>query len=182
MTKVQIAAKSLLTGLIIYAAVALLRPLAELPHHGAGAAAPLILLLAAFYVGVIVSAAWYIIVVSDHLVTSTVDRDALAPGRSQRLLAQALTLTMVAVGLLLLPRAVPTLVAILKLPFVLRPIINEAIIEGGFPLSLRVSPAEWLRRLHALVRMLLAAYLIFGAPQLVRWQIRRATNQTHRPE
>ncbi len=182
MTKVQIAAKSLLTGLVVYAAVALLRPLAELSYCDAAARSPLMLLLAALYVGLGIGAAWYVVAVSNRLVAGTVDPDVLAPGRSQRLLAQALTLTMVSVGLLLLPRAVPTLAAILELPFVLRPVISEAIIERGLPSALQATAAEWLRRLYALVRMVLAIYLLCGAPQLVRWQVRRAGTQIHRSE
>jgi hypothetical protein len=89
---------------------------------------------------------------------------------------------MVSVGLLLLPKAVPMLVAILKVPFVLRPLISEAVIEGGLPSSLSASGTQWLRRLYACARLAATVYLLCGAPQLVRWQLRRAVNRKRRSD
>lgn len=174
MTKVQIATKSILTGLIVYAAVLLLRHLEELPYYGGAAGAPRMLFLAALCVGLTIGAGWYIAAVSDRLAAGAVERDTLSPERSQRLLAQALTLTMVALGLVLLPGTVATLVGFLKVPFVLRGWIQRAIVGHGLPPGLRLSMVEWFGRVADLAEMLLVFYLLCGAPGLVRWQVARA--------
>ncbi len=178
MTKVQIAAKSLLTGLLVYAGISLLKPLSQLPYYDTDPDTPLTISLLVLCVGLVVAAGLYIVVVSGRLLPeATVDEEPLAADAERRLLAQTLTLTMVAVGLMLLPGSVGTMVDILKLPFVLRPIITEALVERAFPQMLRFSGARGLRQLYDLVRMLLALYLLCGAPQFVRWQLARARSQ-----
>lgn len=175
MTKVQIAAKCLLTGLVVYAAILLLRPLAQLPYYDATPGTPWTVFLMVLCVGLLVAVWLYVVAIAGRLLPQpAADDDVLAPGQAKRLLAQGLTLTMVLVGLAFLPRSVPTIVEALKLPFVLRGTITEAIIERTFPRVLGLSGAQGLRHLHDLVRMLLALYLLGGAPQLVRWQVARA--------
>jgi len=171
----QIAAKSLLTGLIVYAAIALLRPLTELPYYLTADNAPLALFLLVVCVALLVAAGLYIVAVGNRLLPgSAPDDEVLAPEQARRLLAQALLLTMVLVGLALLPKSVPTLVAVLKLPFVLRGIISDAIVDSGLPSA---STAQWFRRIYEFARLLLVLYLLCGAPRWVRWQVARAESE-----
>jgi hypothetical protein len=171
-TKMQIAAKSLLTGLIVYAVISLPRPLTELPYYLTAENTPLAVFLLVVCVALLVAAGLYIVAVGNRLLPgNAADDEILAPDRARRLLAQALRLTMVLVGLVLLPESLPTIAAILKLPFVLRGIISDAIADPGL---LSASTAQWFRRIYEFARLLLVLYLLCGAPRLVRWQIARA--------
>jgi len=171
-TKMQIAAKSLLTGLIVYAAISLLKPLTELPYYLTADNAPLALFLLVICIGLLVAAGLYIVAVGNRLLPgNAADDEVLAPDQARRLLAQALLLTMVLVGLALLPKSVPTIGTILKLPFVLRGIISDAIVDRGLP---SVSTAQWFRHIYEFARLLLVLYLLCGAPRFVRWQVARA--------
>jgi len=170
-TKMQIAAKSLLTGLIVYAAISLLKPLTELPYYLTAESTPLALFLLVLCVALLVAAGLYIVAVGNRLLPRTApDDEVLAPEQARRLLAQALLLTMVLVGLALLPKSLPTIAAILKLPFVLRAIISDAIVDRGLPSA---STTQWFRHIYEFARLLLVLYLLCGAPRFVRWQIAR---------
>lgn len=94
-TGVQIAAKSILTGMVVYAAISLLRPWAELPFYLKADNTALGLFLLAVCIALLAAAGVYVIAATGRLLPRAVDDEALAPDRQRRFLAQSLTLAMV---------------------------------------------------------------------------------------
>ena len=174
MTRTQIAAKSLLTGLIVYAFVALTGPLGALPSYvGPGqTVAPFAVFLCVLLLSGVGLRIAYI---EEWLLPKPAPGDeVLSPAATGRLLAQALRVTMVALGLLLLPGAIPTVIGYAQTLLGLRGLITEAIVDHRAPQAFRLSAVQWVAGLWELGSTLLVAYLLLGAPHFVRWRVSRA--------
>jgi hypothetical protein len=99
----------------------------------------------------------------------------------KRWLIQSLRIGLVFLGLMLLPRALPGIVKIAKIPFILRPMINDAIVTGGIPAQLKITATEWVRNTYTYLLAAMVFYLIAGAPNLVRWQLKHSAHEEPSP-
>jgi hypothetical protein len=176
MTKMQAIAQTVLTVLGVYAVVTLCHSYPGRYMHATSTQSSFgILLEVVFFPAfiVFVGLVGYILILRNGpLAEAIVDDDGSGQPVDAVFLARSLRIGFVLAALMLLPGSVPFLVKTLGLPFVLRPIVNEWIVSGGFSSFLKISWAQWYMTGFELFRAILMVYLIAGAPHLLRAQVR----------
>jgi hypothetical protein len=173
MSRIEIAIRSLLTVFLIWAVVSLTGQLFNEPFYGQldGSAATLV--AAICQIGLVLVGGAYAFWGCGYLLRGAYGIDEkLAPNDRNRLLAQVLRLTMVAAGLLLLPRAIPGVMALLSFFWGCFDILETVVVRGEAWGADR-AVAWWLGQINDLLVAALAIYLLCGAPHFVRWRLAR---------
>jgi hypothetical protein len=175
MTRMQIIAKTSLAALGIYAVTIMYH---WYPARYVSSVLTEVLCLSA--VTVLAAVIVYFLVFNNNSLARKMAPAAeqLGPENQAAWLIKSLRVGLVFAGLMLLPTSIPSMLAILKLPFLVRPLINEALAARGIPDSLRLSYWVWYYNLYQFLRVTLSVYLICGAPHFVRWQVRRLRQES----
>jgi hypothetical protein len=176
MTRLQAISKTVLTVLGIYAVVVLghsypgryFSPAIQPPFR-----IVLEILFFLAFMTLVAFAAYVMIFRNEALARAIVGEEDIAEPIDASLLAKSLRIGVVLAGLMLLPGSARFLVELLRLPFVLRPVINEWIVSGITSYLARFTWPQWYMMGFRLFRATLAVYLIAGAPHLVRLQVRQ---------
>jgi hypothetical protein len=175
MTRMQILAKTTLTGLGIYAILALCNayPGRYMYRREQPAIVPEILSLGSF--AVLGALAVYFMISNNTAFSKRIagPGQILDPGSQALWLAKSLRVGLVLAGLMMLPRSIPIMVKIPKIFFLIRPALNDIIISKSVPHALKLSYSEWFRNIYGLLRAILTLYLIYGAPHFTRWQVKQ---------
>lgn len=87
-----------------------------------------------------------------------------------------LRLTVVAVGLLSLPSILKLFSSLLRVLALILASIKNIQHATNAPLSPQMSMSDWFKAALILIQIVLAIYLIFGAPQYIKWQVKRAVS------
>lgn len=186
MTKMQMAAKTILTVLGIHAVVALC---GNYPGQYLSATQELsVLSEALFFLAFIVPVAfvgYFMVFRNNRLARKMAGTAEQFVLRDQTdWLVKSLRVGLVFAGLMLLPRSVPVLIRTAKLFFLIRPAVSDIIVSKTTPDILRLSYAQWYTTIYEFLKAVLAIYLLCGAPYFLRWQMRHspraqsATKQT----
>jgi len=175
MTRMQTITKTVLMVLGIYGVVTLWRSYPGQYHYPDEAPVILqVLCLLAF--AVLTVLIMYLMVFDNdslcHKMTGAEDDSARA--EQPALLTKSLRIGLVFTGLMLLPNSMPAMIKIPKLFFLIRPAVSDIITSRDVPNMLRLSGAEWFRNIYNLLKVILAIYLVCGAPHFVRWQLRHS--------
>ncbi len=174
MTKMQILAKSILTVLGIHGLVI---AYGYYPGHyvSKGTALPVlteVLSLSAFTV--LAASVVYFLVFKNTRLSQKIagPGQVLDPADARVWLVKSLRIGLLFTGLMLLVGSMQDLVKILKVFLLIRPAVSDIIAFKSIPRILRLSYPQWYRNIYGFLKVLLAIYLICGAPHLVRWQVR----------
>lgn len=176
MTKMQAITRSVLTVLGVYALVVLGHS-----YPGRYVSSPIrsplaivleILFFLAF-MALVAFVAYVMVFRNEALVRAIVEEEDVAEPADALLLVKSFRIAFVLAGLLLLPGSVRFIVEALRWPLDLRSVINEWIISGFGPSLARRSWSRWYTIGYETSRAALTIYLIFGAPHLVRFQVRQ---------
>jgi len=178
MTRMQIIAKTCLTALGIYAVTTM-----YYWYPARYASSVLIEVLCLSTVTVLAAVIVYFLIFHNNSLARKMAPavEQLRPENQAAWLVKSLRVGLVLVGLMLLPTSIPTMLAILKLPFLLHPLISEALTVGGIPDSLQLSYRAWYYNIYRLLKVILSLYLICGTPHFIRWQVRHL-RQESKPE
>lgn len=172
----QIVAKAVLTVLGIYAVVTLYRfyPSRYISPTEQPAILQEILLFSAFTIFVAFIA--YLMIFNN----ATLSRKMAGTGENLESENQAIWLIqsfrvgLILTGLMLLPNSSPAIIRILKIPFLIRPAVNDILTSKSVPNIFRLSYAQWYKNIYDFLKMVLALYLICGAPHFIRWQLKHS--------
>lgn len=175
MTRMQIFAKAGLVSLGIYAVVTLcwyltnVMPLLKIPSCLIG-----ILCFVVFAV-VIAVITFFLIFNNDSLARKMAGHgDQLNPAAKALCLTASLRVAVVFCGLIFLPASIPTIRNILLIPLRIRPFINEIFLFDRYPEPLLMPFSKWCEIIYNFLKIILAVYLLCGAPHFVRWQFRHS--------
>ena len=175
MTRMQIIAKAGLVTLGIYAVVTLcwylthVIPLFNLPSCLVGA-----LCFTVFAVFIAVTT-FFLIFNNDSLARKMAGPgDQLNPAAKTLWLSSSLRVAAVFCGLILLSASIPTIRNILLVPMRIRPFINEIFLFDRCPKPLLMPFSKWCEIIYNFLKLILAVYLLCGAPHFVRWQFRHS--------
>ncbi len=178
MTKMQIIAKAGLVSLGIYTVVTLcwylthVIPSFNLPSYLVGT---LCFTVFAVFFAVIT---FFLIFNNDSLARKMAGPgDQLNPATEALWLAASLRLASVFCGLILLSASIPTIRNVLLVPIRIRPFINEIFLFDSYPKTLLLPFSKWCAIIYNLLKLILAVYLLCGAPHFVRWQFRHSIIQ-----
>jgi len=172
MAKMQIITKAVLTVLGIYALVTLLFCQRWFFLSSQQSVLPKILFFAAFAV-LTAFIVFFTVFSNDSLARKIAGPgDELNPAAKALWLTASLRLGLVFAGLMLLPDSIPTIVKILKIPFLIRPAVSEMFLFKSLPTVLELPPEAWFRIICDFFKAMLTVYLICGAPVFIRWQLR----------
>lgn len=177
----QIVAKTTLTVLGIYAVVSMYRFYPGRYRYSIQESSIFheILFLSAYTV-IVAFIAYFMILKNDSL-----SRKLAGPGQQLDGPTQAVWVTkslytgLVLAGLILLPNSIHGIIKFLKIPFVIRPIINEIIDFKKFPEVFTLSYRQWYKNIYELLTAILGVYLVLGAPHFIRWQIKQSLAATN---
>ncbi len=176
MTKMQAISKTVLTVLGVYAVVVLGHS-----YPGRFLSAPIrspfttaleILFFLAF-MALVTFVAYVMIFRNEALVKAIVGEEDIAEPVDASLLAKSLRIGFVLAGLMLLPGSARFVAEALRWPLALRSVIDEWIISGIGPYLTSVPWSRWYTIGYETFRAALMVYLIFGAPHVVRLQVRQ---------
>lgn len=175
MTKMQMIAKAGLVSLGIYAVVNLCWYLTHvIPSFNIPSPLIGILCFAVFAVFIAVIT-FYLIFNNDSLARKMAGPgDQLNPAAKTLWLSSSLRVAAVFCGLILLSASIPTIRNILLVPIRIRPFINEIILFDRYPKPLLMPFSKWCRIIYNFLKLILAVYLLCGAPHFVRWQFRHS--------
>lgn len=175
MTKMQIIAKAGLVSLGIYAVVNLcwylthVIPSFYIPSPLIGIVCFAVL---AVFIAVIT---FFLIFNNDSLARKMAGPgDQLNPADKTLWLSSSLRVAAVFCGLILLSVSIPTIRNILLVPIRIRPFINEIFLFDRYPKPLLMPFSKWCEIIYNFLKLILAAYLLCGAPHFVRWQFRHS--------
>jgi len=177
LTKAQIIAKTMLTTLGIYAAYVILNVIFNSSVRITPESSSL-----SFFIKItvciicLVPAAYYLIFKNDSLACRiTGDQEGIEEDFNQRhYLIKALRIGFVLLGLLILVKSARDLMVLVKyfpltnIRLWITDVIEDKSIRDNLDLSREVK-----RYISALFKLLVSAYLICGAPQLIRWHLKR---------
>ncbi len=174
MTKMQIIAKAVLTFIGLSAIVNLcqnLRTLISTTQAQDTSMFRIILFLPVFIISLI-PIAYFLIFKNDWLVYKMAGSgENLNPERETLWLVVSLKLVAILYGLMLLLASIPTILNIIVLPLHIRPLVNEIFTYKTFPKSLNFTPSQWSYMIYNFLQAILAAYLLYGWPQFIRFQL-----------
>ena len=175
MTRMQIIAKAGFVSLGIYAVVNLCWYLTHvIPSFNTPSPLIGILCFAVFAVFIAVIT-FYLIFNNDSLARKMAGPgDQLNPAAKALWLAASLRVAAVFCGLILLSASIPTIRNILLVPIRIGPFINEIFLFDSFPKPLLFPFSKWCRIIYNFLKLILAVYLLCGAPHFVRWQFRHS--------
>ncbi len=175
MTRMQIIAKAGLVSLGIYAIVTLcwylthVIPFLNIPSWLIG-----ILCFAVFAVFIAVIT-FFLIFNNDSLARKMAGPGAqLNPAAKTLWLFSSLRVAVVFCGLIFLSASIPTIINILLVPMRIRPFINDIFLFDRCPRQLLMFFSEWCEIIYNFLKLILAVYLLCGAPHFVRWQFRHS--------
>jgi len=178
MTRMQIIAKAGLVSLGIYAVVTLcwylthVIPSFNLPS---GLVGTLCFTVFAIFIAV---TTFFLIFNNDSLTRKMAGPgDQLNPATEALWLAASLRVATVFCGLILLSTSIPTIRNILLVPIRIGPLINEIFLFDSFPKSLLFPFSKWCAIIYNFLKLILAVYLLCGAPHFLRWQFRHSIVQ-----
>lgn len=178
MTRMQLIAKSGLVSLGIYAVVTLCWYLTHvIPSFNFPSCLIGILCFAVFAVFIAVIT-FFLIFNNDSLARKMAGLgDQLNPAAKTLWLSSSLRVAAVFCGLILLSASIPTIRNILLVPIRIRPFINEIFLFDSYPKPLLMPFSKWCRIIYNFLKIILAVYLLCGAPHFVRWQFRHSIIQ-----
>lgn len=173
MTKMQIIAKAGLVSLGIYAVVNLCWYLTHVIPSFTCLIGILCFAVFAVFIAVIT---FYLIFNNDSLARKMAGPgEKLNPAAKTLWLSSSLRIAAVFCGLILLSASIPTIRNILLVPIRIRPFINEIFLFDRCPRQLLMPFSEWCEIIYNFLKLILAVYLLCGAPHFVRWQFRHCT-------
>lgn len=103
--------------------------------------------------------------------------DQLNPTAKALWLYASLRVATIFCGLILLSTSIPTIRNILLVPIRIRPFINEIFLFDSYPKTLLMPFSKWCKIIYNFLKLILAVYLLCGAPYFVRWQSRHSIVQ-----
>ena len=169
MTKMQIVAETVLVILGIYIVAALCSHLVLIQSITDTTS---FVFLAGFAI-LIAVAILFLIFKNDNLARKMAgDGEKLNPSNEAIWLAASLRLGAVLCGLIVLSTSMPTIVSVLTSPVYVRLFVNEMFLFKSFPLSFVHSPQVWCTAIYNFLKVILAIYLLCGAPHFIRWQLK----------
>jgi len=172
MTKMQIIAKTILSALGVYAILTLCR-LYTPPSLGPEKDLP-VWWHVVFFSGFVPLAAlviFFLIFNNDGIARRMAGPGPIPDRHTQTIwLIKSLRIGLVLTGLMLLPRSIPVILNMVS-------IIVSNFRAGTFPDIPAAPPRIRFKNTSNLIRMVLALYLICGAPHFVRWQTRHSLHQ-----
>ena len=170
MTKMQIIAKTALTALGIYATVITCRYLSFLIPSTQGGILP----IAGFSIFTVVIISFFIFKNDSIARKMAGPGEKLNPETQAIWLVTSLRLGLVFCGLIILSTSIPAIVKILLIPVRIRPAVNEIFVFKKFPTSLVLSLRQWSTIIFDFGKVILAIYLLCGAPHFVRRQLKHS--------
>jgi hypothetical protein len=179
MTRIRIIAKTILTILGIYAVVTLYRfyPGRCMYRPDETPIFRELMSLCAFTV--VVGFIAYFMVFNNNRLSGKLagpgpqlDRSAETPWGTK-----SLRVGLVFAGLMLIPDSIPVIIKTSKLFFLIRTAVSDIVVSKSIPRILELSYPQWFRVIYDFLEVLLALYLICGAPHFVRWQVRKTFEQ-----
>lgn len=178
MTRMQIIAKAGLVSLGIYAVVTLCWYLTHvIPSFNLPSCLVGTLCFTVFAVFIAVTT-FFLIFNNDGMARKMAGPgDQLNPATEALWLAASLRVATVFCGLILLSTSIPTIRNILLVPIRIGPLINEIFLFDSFPKSLLLPFPKWYAIIYNFLKLILAVYLLCGAPYFVRWQSRHSLVQ-----
>ena len=178
MTRMQLIAKSDLVSLGIYAVVTLCWYLTHvIPSFNLPSCLVGTLCFTVFAVFIAVTT-FFLIFNNDSLARKMAGPgDQLNPATKALWLTASLRVASVFCGLILLSASIPTIRNILLVPIRIRPFINEIFLFDSYPKTLLMPFSKWCKIIYNFLKMILAVYLLCGAPHFVRWQFRHSIFQ-----
>lgn len=175
MTKMQIVAKTVLIILGIYAVITLCYYLSMLQLIQSTRSSTFILFFAVLAI-ITTAIVFFVIFKNDNSSRKMAgDGEELNPTNEAIWLAASLRLGAVLCGLILLSTSIPTILSILLSPIYIRTLVNEIFLFEGFPKLLMFPLSKWLTMIYNFAKAVLAIYLLCGAPQFIRWQLKHST-------
>lgn len=175
MTRMQIIAKAGLISLGIYAVVNLCWYLGiQIPLSNLTSPLSYILCFAVF--AVFIAIITFFLIFNNNSLARKIagPGDKLNPAAQTLWLSSSLRVAVVFCGLILLSASIAIIRNILLVPLHIRPIINEIFLFDRFPRQLLMSFSKWCEIIYNFLKIILAVYLLCGAPHFVRWQFRHS--------
>jgi len=86
-------------------------------------------------------------------------------------LAGSLRMVAISYGLILLSTSIPTILNIVISPLYIRTLISEIFTFRTFPKSLIFTPSQWSSMIYNFLKAMLSVYLLYGWPQVIRFQL-----------
>jgi len=180
MTKMQIIAKAILTLLGVSAIVNLCRNLSMLPSLTQNTSILRVILFLPIFIILLIAIIYLLILKNDWLAHKMAGSgEELNPESEALWLACSLRMVAIFYGLILLSGSIPTILNIVVSPLHIRPMINEIFTFKTFPKSLIFTPSQWSSMIYNFLKAILAAYLLYGWPQFIRFQLN--TRKTKSP-
>jgi len=174
MTKMQIIAKAVLIFIGLSAIANLCQyqcALTSTVLYGGTFMFRTVLFLSVFLI-VTIAIAYLFIFKNDWLVYKiTGSGEKLNPERETLWLVSSLRMVAVLYGFLLLAASMPTILNIIVSPLYIFPLINEILTFKTFPKSLIFTSSQWSYMIYNFLKAILAAYLLYGWPQFIRFQL-----------
>jgi hypothetical protein len=168
----QIIAKAALTFLGLSAAVNLCKNLSLIGSLTQDTPHLRIILFLPFIIILLIAVVYFLILKNDWLVCKiSGSGEKLDPESETLWLTASLRMVAVIYGLILLASSIPTILSIIISPMWILPLINEALTFKAFPKSFTLEARQWLYFICNLLEALLAAYLLYGWPQFIRYQL-----------
>jgi hypothetical protein len=172
MTKMQIIAETVLTALGVYAILSLCR-LYTPPSLGPERDLP-VWWYVVFFSGLVPLAAlviFFLIFNNDGIARRMAGPGPIPDRHTQTIwLIKSLRIGLVLTGLMLLPKSIPVILNIVS-------IIISNFRAGTFPDIPAAPPRIRFKNTYSLIRMVLAIYLVCGAPHFVRWHVKKTLEQ-----
>lgn len=121
---------------------------------------------------VTIAIAYFFIFKNDWLVYKMAGSDEkLNPERKIIWLVVSLRIVAVIYGLILLANSISTILNIVVSPLFICHLINEVLTFKSFPKSLNLSSTQLPYMIYNFLKAILAAYLLLGWPQFIRFQL-----------
>ncbi len=168
----QIVAKASLTFFGVSSIVNLCHNISILPSLTQNTSILRVILFLPVFIILLIAIVYLLILKNDWLARKMAGSgEELSPESETLWLAGSFRMVAIFYGLILLSGSIPTILNIIVLPLHIHPLISEIFTFKTFPKSLIFTPSQLSSMIYNFLKTILAAYLLYGWPQFIRFQL-----------